>query len=80
MIFGCPGSKGFKEPHPEIAKCKGCGAELEIWSDELSVICQKCGVAYCRKSGQSCLDWCPRAKECMGFKVDTKTQGHKDTS
>ena len=73
MLFGCPGSKDLKQPYPDVVLCKGCGAELEVWSDEKSVLCQKCGEAHCRESGQSCVDWCSHARECVGYKIDTKT-------
>lgn len=31
------------EPFPEEVKCTGCGAWVEVWSDEEMVCCSKCG-------------------------------------
>ena len=69
MIFGCPGSKIFKAPEPVSVKCELCSAETEIWSDEGSVKCPGCGKTIFRNTGQSCLDWCKHARECVGEEV-----------
>ncbi len=66
MIFGCPGSQKFKNPQPESLNCPRCGDEVEIWTDEAEVRCLKCGALVTRKDGQSCLDWCKQARECVG--------------
>ena len=66
MIFNCPGAQRFKQPHPETMKCRHCGAEVEMWSDEVEVACKNCTKRICRIEGQSCLDWCKYAKECVG--------------
>jgi hypothetical protein len=68
MIQGCPGADRFKKPVPEEMACYFCGEELEIWSDEFEVKCTKCGKTVSRP-GQSCLDWCKAAKECVGEEV-----------
>lgn len=31
------------EPFPEDVKCMGCGALVEVWSDEEDACCSKCG-------------------------------------
>jgi len=77
MIFGCPGSQNIKQPHPEIFRCQGCGSEIEIWSDEASVKCSKCGKEFLRPAGQSCLDWCRFAKECVGRDAYDKYKNQK---
>lgn len=66
MVIKCPGSQAFSQPHPEDVKCPNCGTEVEIWSDEIKVKCPKCKKTVMRKQGQSCLDWCKYAKECLG--------------
>jgi len=66
MILGCPGSQGFKQPHPETIDCPVCGYEIEIWSDEAQVECPKCRKAVAREGGQCCLDWCKYARQCAG--------------
>ena len=69
MMFECPGAKNFKQPQPENIKCPVCGNEVEIWTDEFQAICPKCKKTVGRQEGQSCLDWCKSAKECVGDEV-----------
>jgi len=66
MIFACPGSQKFKIPYPETVKCAVCGNDAEVWSDEFSGKCDRCGQTVIRSSGQSCLDWCKYAEKCIG--------------
>lgn len=66
LPFECPGSSKFKQPKPEIVKCPACGSEAEIWTDEIKTNCPNCRGAVMRQGGQSCLDWCKYAKECVG--------------
>jgi hypothetical protein len=66
MIFNCPGSSKFKQPAPENIKCAFCGEEVEIWTDEVEAVCPKCKNKVTRIGGQSCLDWCKHARECVG--------------
>jgi len=74
----CPGSKKFKQPHPETIKCPVCGYEAEIWTDEIKVNCPKCKDIIVRQAdGASCLDWCKYAKECVGDKIYTKFMQNK---
>jgi hypothetical protein len=65
LFKGCPGSKILKEVRPFEIRCP-CGNTVEIWSDEVSAICEKCHRKLTRKIMPSCLDWCPVAKECVG--------------
>ncbi len=62
----CPGSGGFREPEPEIFRCPKCGSDVEIWTDELKGLCEKCGEAVFKEAMPSCLEWCRFAKECVG--------------
>jgi HD superfamily phosphodiesterase len=62
----CPGSSKFKQPQPEIIKCPNCPEEIEIWTDEIQVICPKCKQTVTRERNASCLDWCKYARECVG--------------
>ena len=66
MIFNCPGSQKFKQPQAESIRCTHCGGEVEMWSDESRAVCPKCKKSVARQTGQSCLDWCKYAKECVG--------------
>ena len=72
MIVNCPGSKMFKQPQPENIKCPHCQADAEIWTDEVKVKCPNCGKIICRERGQSCLDWCKYAGQCMGLGTDLR--------
>lgn len=69
----CPGSQKFRQPQPENIKCSACGQEVEIWTDEIQVICPNCKNTILRQDeGASCLDWCKYAKECVGEKTYNK--------
>ena len=76
MIEGCPGAQQFKQPQPENVPCPFCGEDVEIWTDEFSAQCPKCGKAVSR-GGQSCLDWCKAAKECVGDEIYKRYVEHK---
>lgn len=62
----CPGSREIKQPTPEEIMCRRCGKSIEIWSDETEARCRYCGEINSRLRGQSCIDWCAFAKECVG--------------
>ena len=65
-LFKCPGSERIREPFPENIKCFCCGAEAEIWSDEVETKCPSCGSKVARTPPASCLEWCACARECVG--------------
>ena len=71
MVFAksCPGARTIREPKPEYINCPDCGREVEIWTDELKATCPGCGNKVFRAQQASCIDWCPRAKECVGPEV-----------
>lgn len=62
----CPGSKLLRQPEPEEFTCPTCGAEVEIWTDEMVGSCSSCQANVYRDSTMSCLDWCDYGKECVG--------------
>lgn len=62
----CPGSSAFSQPKPEILQCPDCRVEVEVWTDEATGQCPKCGKTVIRTTSQSCVDWCRYAKECLG--------------
>lgn len=66
MSHLCPGSLGFLQPKIEVFKCPDCSSDVEIWSDEGTGPCLKCGKTVVRTAGQSCIDWCKFAKQCLG--------------
>lgn len=77
MSFKCPGSQGFSQPHPEMINCPSCGAEAEIWTDEIKANCPKCKKNIVRETKLNCLDWCRYAKECVGGEVYRKFMDNK---
>ena len=65
--FACPGSISVKQPFPEIFFCPNCGTDIEIWTNERMRKCDSCGNAVVRDmGGASCVQWCERAKDCVG--------------
>lgn len=78
----CPGSTSIKNATPEYILCSNCGAELEIWTDELQVKCRKCGTQNCRDRAPSCIDWCAYAEACFGSELykRMKTSGKPSSS
>lgn len=77
MIFKCPGAERFRQPEPEMVKCPFCAGEVEIWTDEVKATCPNCKKTVMRQEGQSCLDWCRYAKECVGDQVYNKYMRNK---
>jgi DNA-directed RNA polymerase subunit RPC12/RpoP len=65
MVTHCPGqdSRNLKV---SLHKCPGCGAEVELFSDELKIKCRKCGTYVYKEKTPSCLEWCPAARQCLG--------------
>ena len=80
MIFKCPGSSSFKQPKPEDLSCPYCGAEVEVWSDEVEVVCKKCKNKIIREQAPSCIEWCKSAKECIGEELYNKFLKNKSIS
>jgi hypothetical protein len=62
----CPGARAVRQPKPEIFTCPRCGGEIEIWTDEISGTCARCGEVLYREGMMSCLEWCEYARECVG--------------
>ena len=63
MLDGCQG----KPRTPTIIEkiCPQCGAEIEMFSIDTQMACEKCGfVAY--NDSLSCVQWCKYAKKCVG--------------
>ena len=70
----CPGSAFIRTPTLTIKECPECGAEIEIFSNDKSVKCERCGfTAY--NDQQSCIDWCKYARECFGDEVYDRLRG-----
>ena len=65
MFSKCPGQDTHKL-RVELHKCPKCGAEVEIFSDETRIKCQKCGTMVFREKMPSCIEWCSSARQCLG--------------
>jgi DNA-directed RNA polymerase subunit RPC12/RpoP len=61
----CPGAANLRTPVLKIRKCPQCGAEVEVFSNDVSVKCSECGFKIFNDS-VSCVQWCKYAKECVG--------------
>lgn len=58
----CPGTEG-RNLRIEIFKCPSCGADVELFSDEMRFRCRKCGTMVVRKEiAPYCVDWCKEAE------------------
>ena len=55
----CPGAKAFTQPTPEFIPCPSCHREVEAE-------CDSCGQMMSREMLQGCMDYCERARECLG--------------
>jgi DNA-directed RNA polymerase subunit RPC12/RpoP len=61
----CPG-QDMRNLRVALYKCQNCGAEVEIFSDELKIKCHKCGQHVFKENMPSCIDWCASARQCLG--------------
>jgi DNA-directed RNA polymerase subunit RPC12/RpoP len=64
-IFRCPG-QDMRKLRVELFKCPNCSADVEIFSDEMSIRCQKCGEKVVREQTPTCIEWCASARQCLG--------------
>lgn len=74
----CPGARLIAEPRPKEYRCEICGTPTEIWSDELEHNCPQCGHLVTRVPEQSCIRWCPAARECVGAEKYERLMGMKN--
>ncbi|HMA05787.1 MAG TPA: hypothetical protein VKO45_07655 [Methanomicrobiales archaeon] len=65
LIDRCPGSAGIRTPTLTVKRCPRCGEEIEIFSNEVSAPCGKCGLVIYNDTA-SCIRWCRYAEECVG--------------
>ena len=76
MNIRCPG-QDMRNLRVSLHKCPECGAEVEIFSDELRAKCQKCGTNIYKEKVPSCVDWCQSARQCLGEERWKALQGEK---
>jgi DNA-directed RNA polymerase subunit RPC12/RpoP len=61
----CPGQDS-RWLSAELYKCPDCGHEVEMFSNETKVKCDKCGSWVHKEKLPSCIDWCAAARQCVG--------------
>ena len=71
LIDGCPGAANMKTPTLAVRKCPQCGGEVEIFSNEVSAACGRCGFVIYNDTA-SCIRWCRFAEECVGPEIVRK--------
>ncbi len=71
MVMGCPGTFNVKTPTLKIKKCPECGGNVELFSIDVSLKCEKCGFTVYNDL-QSCIQWCKYAPECVGDDIYKK--------
>jgi NADH pyrophosphatase NudC (nudix superfamily) len=77
MFEYCPGAAGLHTPTLTIRTCPQCGAEIEIFSNEVKAVCENCGfVIY--QDIQSCVQWCKYARQCVGEETYQRIIGEKE--
>jgi len=74
MISRCPGQDSRNLKTEEL-NCPGCGASVEMFSDEIKRRCPNCAGQIVRHRLPCCVDWCKAAKECLGVYKLTRKQG-----
>jgi hypothetical protein len=65
MDMKCPGQDSRKMK-AEVIRCKNCGYEVELFSDEIKRKCPECKMPVFREMMQSCIDWCACVEQCVG--------------
>ncbi len=64
-----------------LYKCPNCGAQLEIFSDEVAVGCYECGdPVYRDGTAPPCIDWCASARQCLEEESHSSEQHPKEAS
>jgi hypothetical protein len=71
MLDHCPGAANIQTPTLTIKKCPHCGAQVEVFSNDISVKCSGCGFTVYNDI-ESCIQWCRHAKECVGEEMYNK--------
>lgn len=65
MNMKCPG-QDIRNLRAAMYKCQNCGAEVEMFSDELRIKCKQCGKYVYKEQTPSCIEWCSSARQCLG--------------
>jgi hypothetical protein len=74
----CPGAANiWGTPTLKIKKCPVCGGEVEVFSNDVKVKCEKCGFTVYNDI-QSCILWCKYAKDCVGEEMYNKLMAEEE--
>ncbi len=73
----CPGTSNLRTPELHVKTCPGCGATVEIFSDETSAKCPTCLTVIYREI-ESCARWCRHAEECLGAELYARVVGDSE--
>ncbi|MGB9886631.1 MAG: hypothetical protein ACPLPT_07880 [Moorellales bacterium] len=65
MLSACPGSRSLRTPELKIKACPRCGEEVEVFSTDVQVRCERCGFTIYNDL-LSCARWCQYARQCLG--------------
>jgi ribosomal protein S27E len=76
MFDQCPGAANIRTPTLSIKKCPQCGEEVEVFSNDISVKCDRCGFVIYNDIA-SCVQWCKHARECVGDETYRRLTGEK---
>ncbi len=63
QMFGCQGRD--RTPTLAVKHCPKCGNEVEVFSIDTSIECEKCGTPV-YNDAIDCVQWCQYAKACVG--------------
>ena len=77
MFNRCPGAE--RAVRIELYKCSKCGAEVEMFSNEVEVKCPECGEMVHSGKMPSCTDWCASARECLGEERWRQLKGQSES-
>ena len=64
-MSACPGQDG-RYLSVSVHKCPECGSEIEMFSDETRARCHKCKSVVQKETTPSCVQWCTKARDCLG--------------
>ncbi|MEW6162586.1 MAG: hypothetical protein AB1606_04650 [Nitrospirota bacterium] len=78
MFDKCPGAANIRTPTLKIKNCPECGAEIEIFSNDVSVRCRNCGFTI-HEDLESCIQWCKYAEKCIGEETYRRLKNKKES-
>jgi hypothetical protein len=77
MTYRCPGSENIRTPTLKTKICPECGSEIDLFSIDMQVKCDKCGfIAY--NDTKTCIKWCKYARECVGDELYQKFMSREE--